>query len=159
MSRAAIDPGRLELLPLKTPACEAAYHAIRRVELLERYEPGVAYNPDGFDERRPCNMGHVLLLDGEVVGTIRIDLVDAERAGLRLVAVKGELKSRGLGAWMLQRAEAIVAAHGRRSIIVNASRPAVQFYLRQGYAPVDWPDVRPLDARLNERLGKLLSRP
>ena len=55
----------------------AAYHTIRRTALFEPYHPEIVYDPDHPDERAPGNHPLVLVKDGDVVGTIRIDLIDA----------------------------------------------------------------------------------
>lgn len=152
-----IDLSRLDLVPLKDPAHAEPYHRIRRIELFVRYDGlSVIYDPGVAGEDRRENLGHVLLLDGLVIGTIRIDLIDRERAGFRLVAVAGEHKNLGYGAYMLDRAEAIAGAYGRSEIVVNASRPARAFYERHGYAEGDWHDILPIDTRTNVRLGKRL---
>lgn len=86
---AQLDFDRLDFVPLKDAAHIAPYHDIRRIELFERYDPHIRYHPGIADEDAPNHLGHVLLLDREVVGTMRIDLIDRQRAGLRLVAIKG----------------------------------------------------------------------
>ena len=152
-----IDAARLDFVPLRDPAHVGPYHELRRVELFERYEPHIRYHPGLIDdEDQPGRLGHVLLLDRQVVGTMRIDLIDHERAGFRLVTVKGELKNLGLGGWMVRRSEAIVAAYGRTTIVVNAAKPAANFYLRHGYTEGDWPDVRTFDPNAQVRVGKRL---
>lgn len=153
-----IDPARLDFVPLRDAAHIASYHDIRRVELFERYEPQLRYHPGLIDdEDRAGHLGHVLLLDAHVVGTLRIDLIDCRHAGFRLVAVRGAFKNLGLGGWMLRRSEAIVAAYGRTSIVVNAALPAAHFYRRHGYVEGDWPDVRTIDPKMQVRLGKRLA--
>ncbi len=152
-----IDLARLDLVPLRDAAHLEQYHHIRRVELLERYEPPpVVYDPGVAGENRPENIGHVLLLDGCVIGTIRIDLIDRAHAGFRLVAVAGQHKNLGYGAFMLDRAEAITRAYGRSEVVVNASHPARAFYERHGYRAGDWHDRLPIDTSRNVRLGKRL---
>ena len=37
------------------------------------------------------NHPHALLVNGEVIGTVRIDFFDAERADLRLIAIRGDI--------------------------------------------------------------------
>jgi GNAT superfamily N-acetyltransferase len=147
---------RLDLVPLRDAAHSAPYHDLRRVELFERYSPDIVYRPDIADEAAPQNLGHVLLHEREVIGTIRIDLIDRTRAGLRLITVKPEYRRGGVGAWMLRRAEALVVAYGRRHIVINAAKPAAPFYLRHGYIAGNWPDVLPLDSTNNVRVGKTL---
>ena len=151
------DLTRLDFVPLRDPAHVKPYHEIRRIELFERYEPGTDYAALDLADDAPNHLGHVLLLDGEVVGTLRIDLIDHERAGFRLVAVKGAYKNRGFGAVMLARGEALVAAFGRGSIVVNASHPAANFYRRHGYTEGPWLDVRPYNPQTQVRLGTCLS--
>ena len=153
-----IDPSRLDFVPLRDAAHIGPYHDIRRIELFERYEPHLRYHPGLIDDDdRPGHLGHVLLLDAHVVGTLRIDLIDPVRAGFRLVAITGAFKNLGLGGWMLRRSEAIVAAYGRTSIVVNAALPAARFYTREGYLEGDWPDVRSIDPNMQVRLGKRLA--
>jgi GNAT superfamily N-acetyltransferase len=151
-----IDPLRLDFVPLSDPAHRAPYHDIRRIELFERYA-GPRYDPNVADETLPQNLGHVLLFDGEVIGTLRLDLIDRRRAGLRLIAVKEGYKRRGCGEVMLARAEALVAAYDRTSIVINAARPAARFYLDRGYVEGDWPDILSFDPASQVRLGKRLA--
>ncbi len=153
-----IDPSRLDFVPLRDAAHFAPYHEIRRVELFARYDPHIHYFDGIADEHAANHLGHVLLLDDEVVGTMRIDLIDRERAGFRLVSIKGRYKGRGLGSIMLARSEALVAAYGRRIIVINAALPAAAFYRRHGYVEGDWTDVRPHDPRTQVRLGKQLDQ-
>lgn len=152
-----IDLARLDLVPLKDAAHFEPYHRIRRIELFERYDgPSAIYDPGVAGENLAENLGHVLLRDGTVIGTIRIDLVDRGHAGFRLVAVAGDHKNLGYGAFMLDRAEAIARAYGRREIVVNASIPAWGFYERHGYREGAWFDCLAIDTRQNIRLGKRL---
>lgn len=152
-----IDLARLDLVPLKDAAHFEPYHRIRRIELFERYEgPSAIYDPGVAGEDRPENLGHVLLLDDAVIGTIRIDLIDRDHAGFRLVAVSGDHKNLGYGAFMMDRAETIARGYGRREAVVNASLPARAFYERHGYRDGEWYDRLPIDTRQNVRLGKRL---
>jgi predicted GNAT family N-acyltransferase len=155
--RGLIDPARLDFVPLRDAAHIQPYHDIRRVELFERYDPHIRYFNGIADEDAPNHLGHVLLLDREVVGTLRIDLMDHDRAGFRLVAIKGSYKNLGLGAVMLARSEALVLAYNRRTIVINAALPAAPFYRRHGYTEGNWPDVRPFDPLAQTRLGKCLA--
>jgi predicted GNAT family N-acyltransferase len=151
------DHSRLDFIPVRDPGHIAAYHDIRRLELFARYDPAIRYLPSIANEDAPNHLGHVLLRDQEVVGTMRIDLLDRTRAGFRLVAVKGAYKNRGFGAVMMERSEALVVAYGRCSVVINAARPAADFYRRHGYSEGDWTDVRPYDPITQVRLGKWLA--
>src|SRR6185312_11875611 len=81
------------------------YHDIRRRSLFDGRRPDVVYDPEHLDERRPGNHPLALIWDGRVVGTIRVDALDATRACFRLVAIDEPLRGQGLGAELLRRAE------------------------------------------------------
>ena len=122
---------------------EAAYHAIRRGALFAVYHPSVVYNPDHPDERRPENHPHVLLLDGQVIGTVRIDFLDGKRAGLRIIAIRADLQRRGHGSQLLRFAEAVAREAGCSEVVLNANPDAVGFYTGNGYTPGPWMDSVP----------------
>jgi GNAT superfamily N-acetyltransferase len=117
-----------------------AYHSIRQETLFEPYHPDVAYVRDHADETKPGNHPLALFADDELVGTIRIDLLDEMRAALRLVAIHTERQGQGLGAVMLGLAEDFIRGHGRSSIVVHGNPPAVGFYLANGYVERPWVD-------------------
>src|SRR5262245_16460821 len=97
--------GRYSLYPARSPGDWRAYHAIRREAIFAALLPGQAYDEDDADELRPSNLPHVLVCDGEIVGTVRIDLVDGTRAGLRLIGIRTDLQRQGHGAVLLKLAE------------------------------------------------------
>ena len=70
-------PGNYSLRPVQTPQEWIAYHAIRRDAIFAPLLPGQAYDERDPDEFKPGNLPHVLVRDGEIVGTVRIDLIDA----------------------------------------------------------------------------------
>ena len=118
-----------------------AYHNIRRTELFDAHWPGVAYDTNHPDEHEPSNLPHVLELDEAIIGTIRIDLMGAERAAFRLIAIRRPLQNRGHGSALLRLAEAFVAELGCAQVAINALAAALPFFHRNGYAPVDWHDI------------------
>ena len=115
-----------------------AYHSIRLKALFEPYHPDVAYKRDHPDESKPDNYPLGLIADGELVGTIRIDLLDETRAALRLVAIHPDRQGQGLGAVLLRLAEDFIRLRGRRRIVVHGNPPAVGFYLASGYVERPW---------------------
>jgi GNAT superfamily N-acetyltransferase len=123
-----------------------AYHSIRRQALFEPYHPDVTYDRDHADESKPGNFPLGLIADGELVGTIRIDLLDETRAALRLVAIHPDRQGQGLGAVMLGLAEDFILQHKRRKVVVHGNPPAVGFYLANGYVERPW-DEDPVLAR------------
>ena len=75
---------------------------------------------------------HVLALDGEaVVGCV---LFDWQSGRLRAMAVQPSQQGRGVGAQLVRKLEAEVAARGVREVTLHARGDAVGFYARLGYA-------------------------
>src|SRR5262245_38272894 len=68
--------GSYSLRLVRTPQDWSAYHAIRRDSIFAPLLPGQTYDERDADEFKPGNLPHVLVRDGEVVGTVRIDLID-----------------------------------------------------------------------------------
>lgn len=134
------------LRPPATDAEWAAYHDIRRRALFAPFHPEVAYDPDHPDERDPRNHPLVLVKDGAVIGTLRIDCLDAERAALRLFAVAPGRQGMGHGRALLRLAEDFVRRGGRRRIVLHGNPEAIGFYLGNGYRRMPWDD----DAALGE---------
>ena len=122
----------------------AAYHRIRRTALFERYHPEVVYDPNHPDERKPGNHPLVLIKEGRVIGTIRIDDFDAERAAFRIVAIDPAHQGRGHGTALLRLAEDFARGVGRRKAVLHGNPPNVAFYLRKGYREAAWDDDVPL---------------
>jgi len=119
------------------------YHAIRETCIFDLYHRAdgpypCRYDPGHPDEGDPANHPLVLVVDGAVAGTIRIDLKPDGRAALRLIAVAPEWRGAGLGARMLELAEDYARAHGATRLCVNARGPAVGFYARSGFIPGAW---------------------
>lgn len=82
---------RYRLRPVRSPREWSAYHAIRRDAIFATLLPGQAYDERDPDEFAPGHFPHVLVYDSEIVGTVRIDLIDEMAAGLRLIGVRSNL--------------------------------------------------------------------
>jgi GNAT superfamily N-acetyltransferase len=146
---------RYALRRVQSPADWASYHAIRRSAIFAELLPGQAYDEYHADEFKPDNLPHVLAVDGDVVGTVRIDLIDATQAGLRLIGIRNDLQRQGHGAVLLELAQDVARALGRTEIVINAHPTSLSFYLANGYAEGDWRDVGPVATGLI-RVGKRL---
>jgi GNAT superfamily N-acetyltransferase len=119
------------------------YHEIRKHCLFEKYNgKGTPhyYEYDRFhpDESDPANHPLVFLLDGKVIGTIRIDIKPDGRAVFRLVAIDDAWQGHGFGSVMLARAEAFAREHGAETVCLNAVSDAYRFYVRHGFRPERW---------------------
>lgn len=155
MSEQTID---CDLRAPATPVEWQRYHDIRRRSLFDGRRPDVVYDPGHPDERRPENHPLALIHDGYVIGTIRIDELDARRACFRLVAIDEPRRGHGLGAELLRRAEDYAATVlGRREVVLFAHPSAFGFYLKHGYAPVESWGETPFD-RNSVPVGKTIVR-
>ncbi len=139
-------PVRPRSLQLRAPRSEYEWdrlHAIRKTCIFDVYHPPdgpwpCEYDPAHPDDRDPANRPLLLLVDGEVAGTLRLDLKLDGRTVVRLVALGPDFRSGGLGASMLEMAEAQARTSGARALCVNAQPEVVGFYARQGFAPGRW---------------------
>jgi GNAT superfamily N-acetyltransferase len=118
-------------------------HAIRRSEIFRLYHPPdtpwwVPYDPDHPDDRAPGKHVLVQLLDREVVGTCRVDVLGGGRAAVRLVAVDAAQRGLGLGAALVEGAEEVAGDLGAGLACLNAQAPVVDFYARRGWQPGPW---------------------
>lgn len=129
--------GPFYLHPPSTPAEWETYHRIRQDVLLEAQK----YAVEQVDEQAPGCHPMLLWLNEKPVGTIRIDIDRAGRAGLRLVAVDPALQQRGCGRALLRLAEEFARAHGCTRTVLYATLDAVGFYAKSGYREEDWDDV------------------
>jgi N-acetylglutamate synthase-like GNAT family acetyltransferase len=97
----------------------------------------------------------VLVHDGDIVGTVRIDLIGEKAAGLRLIGVRGDLQRQGHGRVLLRLAEQTARAFGKTEIVINAHPSSLAFYLANGYREGEWDDAgppRPTLIRVGKRL-------
>ncbi len=129
--------GPFDLRPPQTPAEWEAYHRIRQDVLLEAKK----YAMEHAEELAPGHHPMLLWLDRRPVGSIRIDIDAAGRAGLRLVAVDPDLQKRGCGRVLLRLAEEFAREHGCTRTVLYATLEAVGFYAKSGYQEDDWDDV------------------
>jgi GNAT superfamily N-acetyltransferase len=146
---------RYTLRPVRSPREWAAYHAIRRDAIFAALLPGQPYDEHDPDEFAPDHFPHVLIHDGDIVGTVRIDLIGKKGAGLRLISVRGDLQRQGHGRVLLRLAEQTARTFGKTEIVINAHPSALAFYLANGYREGDWGDLGPLRPTLI-RVGKRL---
>ena len=146
---------RYTLRPARSPQEWSAYHAIRRDAIFAALLPGQAYDEHDPDEFERGHRPHVLVRDGEVIGTVRIDLIGDTQAGLRLIAIRRDLQRQGHGRILLRLAEQAARAFGRIEIVINAHPTSLTFYLANGYREGEWRDAAPVPATLI-RVGKRL---
>jgi GNAT superfamily N-acetyltransferase len=148
------DPrDRYTLRPPQSSDDWIAYHAIRRDAIFAPLLPRHAYDEHDPDEFKSGHLPHLLVRDGEIIGTVRIDLIDPTQAGLRLIGIRNDLQRQGHGGILLQLAEKAAHAFGRTVVVINAHPTSLTFYLANGYRTGDWHDAGPVPAGLI-RVGK-----
>ena len=145
---------RYRLRPVRSPREWNAYHAIRRDAIFAALLPGQDYDERDPDEFAPGHFPHVLVYDSEIVGTVRIDLIDERVAGLRLIGVRGDLQRQGHGRVLLRLAEQTARAFGKTEIVINAHPSSLAFYLANGYREGEWDAGAPRPGLI--RVGKRL---
>jgi GNAT superfamily N-acetyltransferase len=151
------DPNRRHVLrPTQSADDWTAYHSIRRDSIFGLYLAGQVYDEKHPDEFKPGNLPHVLVHGDEVVGTVRIDLLDHLRAGFRLIGIRTDLQRQGHGTTLLVLAERLVHGFGKREITINATARSLPFYLKHGYVKGEWKDIGPVPEQLI-RVGKRLA--
>jgi GNAT superfamily N-acetyltransferase len=112
-----------------------AYHGIRRKVLFENRGRIGVYDKNHPDESREGNYPLILLLDGEAIGVIRVD-INGKQAIFRRVAVREDLQRAGHGRALLALAESFARTMGRHQIWSDVAPDAVGFYERCGYTLV-----------------------
>ena len=128
---------------LRAPTSDAEwadYHRIRRTALFEPYHPEIVYDENHPDERTAGKHSLVLIKDNNVIGTIRIDDFDAERAAFRIIAIDPACQGQGHGTVLLRLAEDFARGLGRHRAVLHGNPPNVDFYLRNGYREAAWDD-------------------
>jgi len=137
---------------LRSPNTKAewdAYHKIRIAEIHNKYCPELVYNYADPEEKLKTNFGFVFvdtsLPKNEILGVIRVDLLNSHEAAFRWVAITHELQRKGLGRRMLEVAERFVENQGRKLIRVPAEDDSKGFYEKLGYRYRNWPH-NPKDA-------------
>ena len=120
---------------LRTPSSTEewqAYHSIRRKLLFENRGRFGVYDENHPDEQSKGNHPLLLLLDGEAIGVIRID-INGNQAIFRRVAIREDLQRAGHGRALLTLAESFAQEKGCLHIWSDVAPDAVGFYQRCGY--------------------------
>jgi GNAT superfamily N-acetyltransferase len=109
-----------------------AYHAIRRKVLFENRGQFDVYEENHPDEHSKGNHPLLLLLDGEAIGVIRVD-INGNQAMFRRVAIREDLQRAGHGRVLLTLAESFAQEKGCLHIRSDVAPDASGFYERCGY--------------------------
>ncbi|MGC4077559.1 MAG: GNAT family N-acetyltransferase [Rubrivivax sp.] len=127
-----------ELHELETPEDWEAMHRIRlKVLFTPERHPGLVYDRAHPHDTNPEHVKFLLLLDGEPIGTTRLD-PRGDSGIVRLVGIVPGQQRRGHGSVMEQLVVDFARARGMRRLAVNAARDAVGFYEKLGWSPEVW---------------------
>ena len=125
-------------LSLRAPRDAADWQAIHGLRRRALFDNDVIYDESHADDRNPDHRVFVLIADGALIGTLRIDFTHPVWAAVRLVAVAPARRGLGFGAAMMGMAEAFIRDKGWRQVRLHAKSDAVGFYRRCGYREVHW---------------------
>jgi GNAT superfamily N-acetyltransferase len=126
------DMPEYELRTLSSKEEWQAYHAIRRKVLFENRGQFGVYDENHPDEHSKGNYPLLLLLDGEAIGVIRVDIND-NQAIFRRVAIREDVQHAGHGRVLLTLAESFAQEKGCLQIRSDVAPDAVGFYEQCGY--------------------------
>ena len=122
------------LSKIKTKEQFELYHELRNRMLFRRF--GRPYTKYHHDETKKNDYRRVLLLNGKVIGTIRID-IENNCAKFRLVTIREDKQKNGFGIKLVNLSEEFAKAHQCDRIEVNAAKESIGFWIKAGYIPVD----------------------
>ena len=116
---------------------DADYAALRRIRFDVFVEEQNVPESLEMDDRDPHCVHVLAFVDGEAVGTGRIDLKQGGKVGR--LAVLAAARKLGVGSALMHRLHEVAAASGLSSVWCNAQVAAVAFYRRLGYEVVSEP--------------------
>lgn len=128
----------LELRVVETDDEWAAMHDIRRRVLFapDRHA-NVTYDDNHPDDHAEGNVPHILMLDEQPIGILRLDL-KGDHAMVRLVAIAPEHQRNGYGELMEKMLAEKAWQLGIKQLRLNSAPDAVGFYEKTGWRKETW---------------------
>ncbi|MDC9825979.1 GNAT family N-acetyltransferase [Devosia sp. ZB163] len=127
-----------ELRELATPEDWEGMHRIRlQVLFTPERHPNLVYNRAHPHDTDPAHFKFLLVLDGEPIGTTRLD-PRGEGGIVRLVGIVPHLQRRGHGSALERLVIEFARARGMTRLWLNAAKEAVGFYEKLGWTPLVW---------------------
>lgn len=108
-----------------------ALHALRWQVFVEEQGVPPELESDDLDETACLALAWA---DGDAVGTGRVAMLDGGEARVGRMAVRADVRRRGVGGRVLLFLEETAAAEGAVEITLHAQRYVSAFYLAHGYA-------------------------
>ncbi|SCX32331.1 putative acetyltransferase [Agrobacterium sp. DSM 25558] len=131
--------GSYDLVLVESAADQSAYHRIRRTVLFEargRFD----YIPDEAEEIKEQNLSLIFKLDGQAIGTVRLDQKSDGRAIVRLVAIAPEFQNRGHGRALMTLLGRLALSLGVNELLVHSAPDAAGFYQKLGFVAFEFED-------------------
>lgn len=133
-----------ELVEVSSADQWSEFHRIRETILFEARGRHGVYDRSHPDDVDPRNKPFLLLQRGVPIGVVRLDRLDHDRGGVRLVAIDGRLQRKGFGRMLMALVEQRAAEAGLTILELNSAPEAVAFYQRVGWSLVDADREHPL---------------
>lgn len=130
-------PRSYQLIQVSDPNHWQAYHDIRRKVLWEN-RGKTGYDDKHQDESLPDHHPLLLMLNGEHIGTTRLDDLKNGTGIVRLVAIADPFQKNGHGRQLSALVEDYARALGIKTLYVNAAPEALGFYQKLGWEPYKW---------------------
>lgn len=116
------------------------YHRIRKKEIFEPLL-NVVYDPN-HPTMTDLNHFHFILMKGiDVIGISQVEILDAQIAILRMLAIDQQYQKQGYGSYLLKQMERWITSQGRIKILMHAAIRAEHFYRKYGYVDMEFNDV------------------
>jgi N-acetylglutamate synthase-like GNAT family acetyltransferase len=129
-----------ELIEVTATADWQEYHSLRRRVLWERR--GLTnYDETNADEYKAANHPFLLKLDGQAIGTVRLDDFGNGTGAVRLVVIESDLQQQGHGRVLSDYVENCARRLGIKTLYVNAAPEAVGYYEKLGWKPDVWDEA------------------
>jgi GrpB-like predicted nucleotidyltransferase (UPF0157 family)/GNAT superfamily N-acetyltransferase len=116
------------------------YHRIRKTELFDR-TARVVYDPNHPSIADPNYKHYVFYKGSDVIGVFTIEKLDVNTVALRAIAIDKPLQNKGYGSILIAWVEKIAKYNGYKKILLHANPEAYNFYKKNGYEEMDFPDT------------------
>lgn len=115
-----------------------AYHRIRKEQIFDLMK--VTYDPQHpvFQDKSQVHL--VLYKGSEIVGVAQLQFLTETEVALRPFAIDGRYQNAGTGSRFLASIERWLVQQGCRLLRLHAYPKALNFYKRNGYAPMPFPE-------------------
>lgn len=128
------------------------YHRIRKKEIFDRL-PNIVYDPNHPTMTDPKQFHFILMQGITVIGVAQVEMLDAQTAVLRMLAIDEPYQKQGFGTYLLQQMERWIVLQGKSKILMHAAKRAENFYRKYGYIDMEFNDVGINDDHVD--LGKM----